>query len=222
VPDRATLERQAGVELERLADVQDRQAQTPSAAAAVVLERIEQEQAAREIRRLLTAADDADAAATARQRIIDLRAAVDDVEDSLEWPATVREAQGLRHELNDLVLDHGIDEERRSAELVFARLAEAEEHHDLAALRRAIGLGHSVGLRVLDRIGRLQFMLFERHTEHLHEANDPTLARILHERGRQAVANGDVEQLRVINRRLWDLFDDGDGRVDSFSTVRRG
>jgi molecular chaperone DnaK len=222
VPDRGTLERQAGVELERLADVQDRQVQTPSTAAAVVLERIEQEQASREIRRLLAAADDPDAAATARQRILDLRAAVDDVEDSLEWPATLREAQGLRHELSDLVREHGTDEDRRSAELVIARLAEAEEHHDLAALRRAIDQGQGVGLRVLDRIGHLQFMMFEQHTERLHEANDPALARVLHERGRQAVANGDVEQLRVINRQLWDLFDDGDGRVDAFSTVRRG
>jgi molecular chaperone DnaK len=222
VPDRGTLERQADVELKRLHDVQDRQARTPSAAAAVVLDRIEQEQTAREIRRLLAAADDPDAASTARQRILDLRAAVDDVEDSLEWPTTVREAHLLRDDLADLVVQHGTDEERRSADLVIARIAEAEEQHDLAALRRAVDQGHSVALRLLDRIGRLQFMVFERHTEHLHEANDPALARVLHERGRQAVANGDVEQLRAINRQLWDLFDDGDGRVDAFSTVRRG
>lgn len=222
VPDRGTLERQARAELDRLEGVQDRQAQVPSAAAAVVLGRIEQEQAAREIRTLLAAADDPDAAATARQRILDLRAAVDDVEDSLEWPTTVREAHGLRHDVRDLVDEHGTEEDRRSFALIDARLAEAEEHHDLAALRRAIDQAQGLALRLLDRIGHLQFMLFEQHTERLNEATDPALARVLHERGRKAAADGDVEQLRVINRQLWDLFADGDGRPVGGSTVRRG
>jgi molecular chaperone DnaK len=222
VPDRATLERQALAELDRLADAQDRQLQNPSAAAAVVLDRIEQEESAREIRTLLAAADDPDAAATARQRILDLRGAVDDIEDSLQWPTTVREAHEFQHYLHDLVGEHGTEEDRRSCALVEARLAQAEEHHDLAALRHAIDQAQGLGARVLDRIGHLQFMVFERHTERLHEATDPALARVLHERGRQAAANGDVEQLRIINHQLWDLFDDGDGPTDAFSTVRRG
>jgi molecular chaperone DnaK len=222
VPDRGTLERQARAEFERLADVQDRQVQTPSAAAAVVLDRIEEEQTVREIRTLIAAADERDAAATARQRIIDLRAAVDDVEDSLEWPTTVREARGIRRELHEIVGEHGTDEDRHALTIVDARLAEAEERHDLADLHRAIDQAHGLGLRVLDRIGHLQFMVFERHAERLHEAKDPALARVLHEHGRQAVANGDVEQLRIINRQLSDLFDDGDGLTDAFSTVRRG
>jgi hypothetical protein len=73
---------------------------------------------------------------------------------------------------------------------------------------------------MLDRLGHRQFMIFERHAARLHETNDPTTARILHERGRRAVTDGDVEQLRVINRQFWDLFDDErPGHV--FSTVRR-
>jgi molecular chaperone DnaK len=221
LPDRATLQRQAQAELDRLTAVHARQRETPSAAAAATLEQLSQEGTAAEIDRLVRAAGDPDAAATARKKILDIRAALDDAEDSLTWPVTVREAQDLITELDEMVTEHGNDEDRRMLTSLADRIKTAVDRHDLLALTRAISDAQALGAQVLDRAGYLQFMVFEQFGQRLHEASDPGLARVLHDQGKRAVASGDMDQLRAVNRQMWDLFDEDEGPTDAFSTVRR-
>jgi molecular chaperone DnaK len=221
LPDRETLQRQAQAELDRLAAVHARQRETPSAAAAATLDQIASEDAATEIDRLVRAADDPDAATTARKRILDIRAALDDAEDSLTWPATVQEAQGMLRELREMVTDHGTEEDGRTLAGLAERGEAAVDRHDLPSLTRVIEDCQQLGVQLLDRAGHLQFMIFEGFSQRLHEASDPGLARVLNDLGRRAVANGDMEQLRAVNRQMWDLFDEDNGPTDLFSTVRR-
>jgi len=221
VPDRATLQRQADAELARLESARRRQHAAPSVAADVVFERISSEESDAEVRRLVAAADDPDAAMTARQRILDLRAAVDDVEDSQRWPADVRGARVLLDDLDGLVEQHGTEHDAAAARRASLRIDEAIERHDPDELERAVSQARMLGVELLERAGHLQFMVFEQFGDRLSEAGDPALARILHERGRQAAAAGDVEQLRAVNRQLWELFDEPAGPTDTFSTVRR-
>jgi len=221
LPDRATLQRQADAELDRLAALHARQRETPSAAAAATLGQLAEEGAATEIDRLIRAADDPDAATSARKRILDIRAALDDAEDSLSWPATARDAQVLLAELREIKAMHGTEEDGRILAAITDRIESALDQHDLPALTRAIEDGQQLGAQILDRVGYLQFMMFERFGQRLNEASDPGLARVLHDQGRRAVAAGDVDQLRAVNRQMFDLFDEDEGPTDAFSTVRR-
>jgi len=221
VPDRASLERQAAAELTRLEAARRRSADSPSVAAEIVLDRIQAEQADAEVRRLVAAAADPDAALTARQRILDLRAAVDDVEESLRWPDDVRAARALVADLHELVEAQGTEGDAQAARRATERIDEAIDRHDPPALVRATDEARTLGAAILERAGHLQFMIFEQLAERLAEARDPALARILHERGRQAAGAGDVDQLRAVNGQLWPLFDDDERPGDVFSTVRR-
>jgi hypothetical protein len=117
--------------------------------------------------------------------------------------------------------EHGNDEDRRMLTSLVDRIGTAVDRHDLPALTRAISDGQTLGAQLLERAGYLQFMVFERLGQRLHEASDPGLARVLHDQGKRAVANGDMDQLRVVNRQMWDLFDEDEGPTDAFSTVRR-
>ena len=91
----------------------------------------------------------------------------------------------------------------------------------LPVLTRAVTDAHVLAAQLLDRAGYLQFMVFEGFGQRLNEAADPGLAQVLYDQGRRAVANGDMDQLRAVNRQMWYLFDDDEGPTDAFSTVRR-
>jgi hypothetical protein len=132
-------------ERERLDKVREKQQQAGDGAAAPVLQRIDAEEMVPEIETALRAAEaDRDAANKCQRRLQDLKVALDEAEDALEWPNLVAEAEERLKDAREMVAEHGTSEER-------ARLAALKREMRAAiASRDGDSLRHKV-----TEIGRL-------------------------------------------------------------------
>ncbi|WP_211253033.1 Hsp70 family protein, partial [Glycomyces tenuis] len=208
-PSHAELEELSGVELARLAVVRDRQRAVDSPLAEIHLARIDDERLADDVVTLVGAARASqDEALAAHKRIIDLRIAIDAVEDELRWPELVEEAEAVTAEARDLITAHGSESDRENLPLYERRIAEAVDSRDPDLLRQRIAELQEHVMRVLDRGPVLQTMLFADLAQRRSDMRSPAQADRLFEEGRKAIDRGEPERLRTINMQLGGLLDD--------------
>jgi len=199
------------VELSRLAAVQDRQRSVGSPLAEIYLGRIDDEGLVADVTALVAASKASqDEALAAHKRVIDLRVAIDVVEDELRWPELVEEAESIMAEARDLVNAHGSQTDRDNLPLYEGRIADAVESHEADLLRQRIEelQGHVV--RMLDRGPTLQTMIFADLVNRRSQMRSPAQADRLIAEGHRAIDRGELERLRTINMQLQGLLDDQD------------
>jgi molecular chaperone DnaK len=223
VPGHDQLVADARAELSRLAIVKERQYEVNSSVAELLLRRIEEEGAVGEIEALVDAARvDPDAATTCGKRLLDLRAAIDEIEDVLEWPELVRMAGSLVVAVTDIVETNGNDADRHALAGYTAGVNSAMESHDPALLRQRMEELRGLARRALDRRGAWQALIFDDLRQRKGDMSSAARAERLIAEGQQAADRGDFEGLRGVNRQLADLLPAPPPPPDPFSTVRRG
>ncbi|TDD93520.1 Hsp70 family protein [Actinomadura rubrisoli] len=222
VPEHADLVRDAQAEKHRLETARRRLIEIGDARASELLARIDRDQLVRDLDSKVQAARaDTTEATECGRLILIVRAAVDDLEDALEWPALVRESQDVLDAVQDLVRAKGNDDHRRSLSTAEASVRAARASHDAALLRQRIDDLRSLAVRVLDESGDLPFLIFEELRSLQSEMRDPAEARQLIAAGQRAAAAGDTGTLRDINGVLGDLLPASRPGIDPLSTVRR-
>ncbi len=183
----------------RLRQAREKAQLTSEPAALAALQRIDGEQMVQQVAGLLASAEsDPDAGPQCENRLLDLRAAIDEVEDAVELPELIRE----------------VNEHLASARQVVAASGQPDEQQRLQALDRDLQDALAAGDR--DRIGRAGEQIFqltlEVHTrqpefwvamfQQLHNEmgnmSDPLLAQQLMGRGQQALNAGNVDELRAV------------------------
>ena len=184
--------------------------------------RIDSEQIEQDVAALLDAARaDPDAATTCGRRLLDLRAAIDAVEDALEWPELVAEAEGVTTEAERIVAESGdAEDRRRCADFADAARA-AVADHDGRLVRVQLTELRELAVGVLDRSGRLDLLVFEDLKRRRQELADRARGERLLEQGRVAALRRDSPTLRNINLQLRSLLPMPTPPPDPFSTVRR-
>ncbi|GAA2438283.1 hypothetical protein GCM10010191_61780 [Actinomadura vinacea] len=221
-PDPGRLARDVAAEKQRLQQARRRASEFADPRAEQVLARIDNERIVPDLDKLVDAAKvDPGAAITAENRLRDLRAATDEVEDELEWPALVQEARELIPAVREVVRDRGKTAHQSLLETGEAAIQEAIAAHDADLLRQRVAELRQLALRVLDESGDLAFLAFDELRTLQPEMRDQREAEQLMATGRRAVETNDVATLRQVNAALGELLPTPPPPPDPFSTVRR-
>jgi molecular chaperone DnaK len=223
IPQADALGTQARAEFSRLAGLKERQYELGNSTASLLLQRIDEENVVADVESLLDAAKvDPDAATTCATRLLDLRAALDEVEDVLEWPELRRMAVNLISAVAEVVEANGNDSDRRMLPDQVTAVNDAAESHDPDLLRHRMNELRALAQMALERKGAWQQLIFDDLARRRAQmANRPRVERLLME-GQRAAEQGDFAALSEVNRQLADQLPAPPPPLDPFSTVRRG
>jgi molecular chaperone DnaK len=194
-------------EQERLADVRRKAQEMDAAQAGPVFQRIDKEQMVQDALAALGAADnDPDAADKCQHRLLDLKSAIDEAEDALEWPALLADAEAKLTELRQL-----IEEKSSRSEKMRAEVLERELRGIIAAGDADLLLSKTREVWVLSShlLWERPAFLIELHRQlegYRSSMNDLVLADKLFQQARQARQDNDVEMLRAAVEQLVGLL----------------
>jgi len=222
VPDQAELAREAAAEKRRLAAARREAEELNDRPALAVLARIDAERIVADVDEMVEAAKvDPDAATMCGKRLLDLKAAIDEVEDALEWPRLTLQAHDLLRATREIVMAKGSPRHRQMLQSAETAVQEAITAHNPRLLQQRLDELRSLAVQVLDESGELQFIAFEELRAMQPQMRDQAEAGRLIEAGRQAMGRGDADTLRHINMQLRDMLPSPPPPPDPFSTVRR-
>jgi molecular chaperone DnaK len=207
------LSREAETQRKRLEEWRVRAAAATEPIADAVLRRIDSERMLYDIESSLAAANDRDAADKCHNRLLALAAAVDEIEDALQWPTNVKKAlDELEVERRILVNpDHDVRPEERAAFAALEReLQQAIAARDADHLRRMTEDLDSLGSRIVWRNPAWWVAAFHDMEEKAGGMNEVQQAEGYLTLGRRAMNNNDLESLKSSVRQLAALLPAGD------------
>lgn len=194
-------------ERDRLEETKKKVARTTDAGAEEALQRVEQEQMVDQVDRLLSAAEgDAGAVPECETRIRALRVALDQAEDSLQWPALVAEANDNLATARRNVEQWGDAREKAHLQALEADLQRAIESRDPDRLRQQSAELSSLGIVVLTRQDGFWIGYFQHLEERESLMKDAAQASQLFSQGRRAINANDIDGLRAVIRQLVSLL----------------
>lgn len=196
-------------EKKRLQQAQDKTENIDSLKAEEALSKIEEEEIVENVESLLSACDgDTGAIPEFQNQLVDLRIAIDEVEDAVEWPILVEEARETREKTKNMVNDHGTSEEKE----LFRKLESANstqsaiDSGDVDVLKHHVDELYSLHSQILVRqpgfwVGYLEYL-----EEQKSSMRDAGQAAQLISQGRRAINNNDIEALKAAVRQLIGLL----------------
>jgi molecular chaperone DnaK len=203
-------------EITRLENVTQKAAANDSLKAQATLENIRSQKLIEEIEGLLAAAkEDVDALNQLDRRLRDLAAAVDEVEDAVEWPTLLEEAKISRDDADNLVGRFGEEMDKKRFRAMETELQRAIDLGDPELLRQAIRQLDSLWFQVANRQPAFHVGRFNRLTDRLDEMRDRNLAEQLEAQGRRAINKDDLDSLKAaISQMISLLPQDAQNQVD--------
>lgn len=194
-------------EQQRLTDARRSADQTRDATAQTELQKIEAEKIVQDVESLLGAADvDDDAANKCEQRILDLQAALDKVEEALRWPDLVKRANEQIDNAWSIVNEAGNPDDKRIMQQHESDIRAAVRSQQPDVLNRCLGELGKMILGILDRTGALQVYLFQWLMEQKAKMRDSRRVQQLEQEGLRAIQNNQVDRLRAVVRELQGLL----------------
>jgi molecular chaperone DnaK len=198
----------------RLADAREKARQTDDLKAYQVLKRIDSERMVHEAETSLAAAyNDREAADTCQNRLLALKAAIDEVEDALEWPALAAEAEKEIGIERDIVNNpnYGVTAEEKSAFAALEReIRAAMRTNDADLLRGKVREMDGLGFRIMLRQPGWWVVQLERLEEKKATMRDQAQADAYIAQGKRAINANDLEAIKAAVRQLWSLLPEGD------------
>lgn len=190
-------------ELSRLHKLEQNASQTEDSRAHAVLDQVEREQIIETVQRQVSAAQcDSDAQGEADRRLLDLKAAVDSVEDALQWPSLVQEAHDQVQSTREVVEAHGQSSEKEKLKKLEADVERAINEERIEFLRARLDdlreLYSGVVIRQPDFwVEYLQYL--EGRREYM---QDQSAAERLFTQAQRSIAGDDIEALKASVRQL--------------------
>jgi molecular chaperone DnaK len=168
------------------------------------IDKIGREDTFGEVSRLLAAGEDPEAARTCELRILDLKAALQRIEDAIEAPKLVDEAKQEIRWAEEVIQGATAKEQKEFAQI--RPELEAAMHGDMETLRRKVEQMFNLRVRILARtpdywVGYRNY-LFERKVE----MSDQTQAKLWFSHADRAINGGDLEALKTACRQLMALL----------------
>jgi molecular chaperone DnaK len=200
----------AEAEKKRLDQIRNKARGVTDPAAQQALQRIDGERMVHDVDAALAAAgDDPDAADKCQKRILDLRQAVDQVEDAIDWPALVSEAEESITTAQENVKKYGNSSDREMAHALEQEIRAAIAGKLRDILRRKIDEIDGIRFRILREqpgwwVGFLQHLEAQKGT-----MRDKSQAESLFNMGRKAIGANDVPALKSAVLQLLALLPGG-------------
>jgi len=148
---------------------------------------------------------DDDAAQRLRRLLLEIENCIDGVEEALEWPNLVNEANDRIEIAISWVSAWGTPSEQALLDRAITSARTAFETQDPLELDRQVKAIRNLTNAAFTRDPRSVYLNFDWYTENLASATDVSRATELVNRGRKAAEKGDAEALKNINRQL-DVF----------------
>jgi molecular chaperone DnaK len=207
LPTFAELTEQFQAEKKRLGLTREKAVETEDAQAATALGKIDGENAVQNLTTILAVAEgNPGALAEAEQKLNSLRAAIDEVEDKVQWPALVEKCREDRTWSEGIVSDYGDADDRRRIGLLETDLDEALASEDPDRVDRARDELKGHASCVLTRrpefwVARLSWL--EEQREDMRDSGE--VAQLLAQ-GRRAIQSDDVDALKAACNQLQSLL----------------
>lgn len=201
------LRKDAEQQKERLAGVREKAKRTRALKAEAALTRVDDQQLLNHVDSLIDAAvNDPDALAQLDRRVRELAAAIDDVEDAVEWPVLLEKAEESRKDTERVVEEYGEAADRSRLRSIKEELQRAVDAGDPDLLRRYTEELDHLYLQVLDRQPGFHVARFNWLVERMQSMSDPGRAEQIIAQGRRAINANDIEALKAANRQLLSLL----------------
>lgn len=192
----------------RLEEASEKARKTGAPQAAEPLQRIERERMLHDIETSLAAASvDPDAAGKCQKRLLDLKSAVDEVQDVVEWPTLLSTVEECIEWTRDIVDKLGNKDAQRNFSSLESETRAAIAAYDGDLVRRKIDELYELGISIWS--GHPSYWVeFFRHLaeERKPRMRDQTLAEQLIAHGRRAIDAEDLNALVAVVRQLYDLL----------------
>jgi len=172
-----------------------------------VLERIEQEQITEEVQSLSEASEgDLCAAPQFQNRLVELREAIDDVENAIEWPVLIQEAERTLVDTRQFVNASGEPDEKTNLRMLEDDMQKVIDSGDPELLRRHIEKIESVGIQVALRRPEIWISWLEYCEGRKSSMENISQAEQLFDQARRAINNDEIESLKAAVRQLLGLL----------------
>jgi molecular chaperone DnaK len=219
----ADLDRQK----KRIEEARRKAGATNDPTAAAVLQRIDGERLVYDADAALAAAQgDADAADRCAKRVLELKAAVDEVDDALEWPALVAQAE-QEIEVERSIINHpsnnATPDERTAFATLEREIRETFGSRDVEALRRKLLELERLGFIIMLRQPAWWVAQFQHLEKRRNDMTSAAQADDYIAQARRAINTNDFDALRAAVTRLAGLLPAGDAERERIidSTVQR-
>lgn len=206
-PQFEQLQKEVEAQNERLNQISEKAYDLGNPEADRILLQIEEEQVERDIQEALTASEaDANAASTCQTRLLTLKSMLDDIEDALERPSLLAEAEEWLQKTRQAVQHHGEASERRRFVSLEQETQRAIEAQDIDQLRRKMDDLEEIYYRIARRqpdfwVGWLNYLESQREQmRERHKANQ------LFAQADRAISENDLPVLASSVRQLLDLL----------------
>jgi molecular chaperone DnaK len=172
-----------------------------------VLQRIRDENMLHEVESALAAAGaDRDAADKCQNRLLDLKAAIDEIEDALDWPGLAVEARDVVEWAQGIVAEHGGDDDKRTFALLRPELESALDTRQVDEVRRKLSELRALGFKLITAqpgwwIGYFNYLKQQRELMSSRGRIDALIGQ-----GDRAINGNDIEGLQAACRQLNDLL----------------
>jgi molecular chaperone DnaK len=171
--------------------------------AAKAVSRIDGEQMEKQVSDLLDAAQsDSDKAGQAQARLLDLHSAIDEVEDALELPELIREANEAADSFRPAVENLGNESEKAQYKQIEAQLSQAIAAGKAQEIRRCQQGLVQLSLSIQSRQPAFWVQLFGQLVGSVGQMTDPMAAQQLIARGQQAMNANNIDELQAVVRQL--------------------
>ncbi|VAW65818.1 Chaperone protein DnaK [hydrothermal vent metagenome] len=212
VPDKMQIELEK--EKERIEQLRAQLEQTGDGVAGAALDRVYSDRMLQEVEgNLYSSRDNEEAARRCQNRLVELKAALDGVEDALEWPVLVSELEKEIDIENELINDSEFNataEEKERLNTLVSEGRNAVELHDTELLRHAIRDLSKMGLIIMFRHPGWWVSQLQNLEEKQQTMSDQSTASTCFSNGQRSINDGDVEGLKNAVRQLWGLLPEGD------------
>jgi molecular chaperone DnaK len=155
-------------------------------------------------------AKDPDAGEKARRSIEELKARIDQIEESQRWPATLRRVEEAKRFASETVQSSNQPRDSDRLQKILADVGSAIEAKDLKVLEKIISKLDSLGWEIMARQDEFWVASFQNASKYSARFIDKQRGASLIEEGALAIERGDFASLRSIVRELWSLVPDSE------------
>jgi molecular chaperone DnaK len=207
--DREKVKKEFEFEKNRLKELDEKAKSTGEENAFTVLDRIKGEKMLEDIEDSFQAnPDDRDALDKGDKRLLDLQVALDEAEESLEWPSLAVEARGWIKTASVLIRKYGDTGDKKNLDNYCAEIEKHLQTREIDLLEQSISNLRNFLLNVLEEKDVLEMTYFEAMCQDRDKIPEPQQEQAsgLIIQGQRAVNANDNEKLKDVNRRLSQLF----------------